>query len=56
VTDGLAAAAQRALLRPPERRFDALVCCDANGDLAGIVPFERLVEALAHAADRSPAA
>ncbi|HEX7292142.1 MAG TPA: EAL domain-containing protein [Conexibacter sp.] len=55
-TDSLAAAAQRALLRPPERRFDALVCCDANGDHAGIVPFERLVEALAHAADRPSAA
>jgi EAL domain-containing protein (putative c-di-GMP-specific phosphodiesterase class I) len=54
LTDGLAAAAQRALLRPPERRFDALVCCDPNGDPAGIVPFERLVEALAHAVDRPP--
>jgi len=56
VTDGLAAAAQRALLRPPERRFAPLVCRDANGDHAGVVPFERLVEALAHAADRSPTA
>jgi EAL domain-containing protein (putative c-di-GMP-specific phosphodiesterase class I) len=56
VTDGLAAAAQRALLRPPERRFDPLVCRDANGDHAGVVPFERLVEALAHAADRSSTA
>lgn len=56
VTDGLAAAAQRALLRPPERRFDPLVCRGANGDHAGVVPFERLVEALAHAADRPPAA
>ena len=52
VTDGLAAAAQRALLRPPERRFDPLVCCDAGGDYAGVVPFERLVEALARATDR----
>jgi len=56
VTDGLAAAAQRALLRPLERRFDPLVCCDANGNHAGVVPFERLVEALVHAADRPPAA
>lgn len=56
VTDGVAAAAQRALLRPQERRFEPLVCCDANGDYAGIVPFERLVEALARAADRPPAA
>lgn len=56
VTDGLAAAAQRALLRPPERRFDPLVCRDANGDHAGVVPFERLVEALAHAVDGPPAA
>jgi EAL domain-containing protein (putative c-di-GMP-specific phosphodiesterase class I) len=56
VTDGLAAAAQRALLRPAERRFDPLLCRDANGDHAGVVPFERLVEALAHAADGSPTA
>jgi len=54
LTDGLAAAAQRALLRPRERRFDPLVCRDASGDHAGIVPFERLVEALARAADRPP--
>jgi EAL domain-containing protein (putative c-di-GMP-specific phosphodiesterase class I) len=52
LTDGLAAAAQRALLRPAERRFDPLICCDANGDYVGVVPFERLVEALVHAADR----
>jgi hypothetical protein len=52
VTDGLAAAAQRALLRPPERRFDPLVCRDVSGDHAGVVAFERLVEALARAADR----
>jgi EAL domain-containing protein (putative c-di-GMP-specific phosphodiesterase class I) len=55
VTDGLATAAQRALLRPPERRFDPLVCFQADGDQAGIVPFERLVEALARAADHPPA-
>jgi EAL domain-containing protein (putative c-di-GMP-specific phosphodiesterase class I) len=53
VTDSLTAAAQRALLRPSERRFDPLVCRDARGDHAGIVPFERLVEALMRAADRS---
>jgi EAL domain-containing protein (putative c-di-GMP-specific phosphodiesterase class I) len=52
VTDGLAAAAQRALLRPPERRFDPLVCRDASGDYAGVVPFERLVEALVRGIDR----
>lgn len=56
VTDGLVAAAQRALLRPPERRFAPLVCRDANGDYAGVVPFERLVEALVHAADSPPTA
>lgn len=51
LTDGLAAAAQRALLRPPERRFDPLVCRDASGGYAGIVPFERLVEALVRTLD-----
>jgi EAL domain-containing protein (putative c-di-GMP-specific phosphodiesterase class I) len=54
VTDGLVAATQRALLRPPERRFDPLVCSETNGDHAGVVSFERLVEALARAADRPP--
>ena len=54
MTDGLAAAAQRALLRPPERRLHPLVCRDASGDYAGIVPFERLVEALARALDGPP--
>jgi len=53
VTDGLAAATQRALLRPPERRLDPLVCRDASGGYAGIVPFERLVEALVRAAESS---
>lgn len=54
VTDGVAAAAQRALLRPPERRFGPLVCRDASGGYAGVVPFDRLVEALVHAAERPP--
>jgi EAL domain-containing protein (putative c-di-GMP-specific phosphodiesterase class I) len=52
LTDSLAAAAKRALLRPAERRFDPLVCRDANGEYTGTVPFERLVEALMCAADQ----
>jgi EAL domain-containing protein (putative c-di-GMP-specific phosphodiesterase class I) len=52
LTDSLVAAAQRALLRPAERRFDPLVCRDANGEHAGVVPFEHLVEALVRATDR----
>jgi hypothetical protein len=31
------------------------VCSETNGDHIGVVSFERLVEALAHAADRPPA-
>jgi EAL domain-containing protein (putative c-di-GMP-specific phosphodiesterase class I) len=54
VTNGLPEVAQRAMLREPARRFDPVVCCDANGGYAGIVPLERLVEALARAADRPP--
>lgn len=54
LTDGLASAAQRALLRPPERRFDPLVCRDVSGGYVGTVPFERLVEALVHALDQPP--
>jgi EAL domain-containing protein (putative c-di-GMP-specific phosphodiesterase class I) len=53
-TNGIVEVAQRALLRVPARRFDPLVCCDASGSCVGIVRFERLVEALAHAADRGP--
>lgn len=51
-TNGIVEVAQRALLRLSGRRFDPLVCCDAGGSYAGIVLLERLVEALAHAADR----
>jgi EAL domain-containing protein (putative c-di-GMP-specific phosphodiesterase class I) len=53
-TNGISEVAQRALLRPPATRFDPLVCCDASGGYAGIVPLEQLVEALARAADRAP--
>ncbi|MFL5818266.1 MAG: EAL domain-containing protein [Conexibacter sp.] len=51
-TNGVPEVAQRAMLREPARRFDPLVCCDANGGYAGIVLLDRLVEALARAADR----
>ncbi len=51
-TNGVPEVAQRAMLRPPAQRFDPLVCCDANGGYAGIVTLDRLVEALARAADR----
>jgi EAL domain-containing protein (putative c-di-GMP-specific phosphodiesterase class I) len=51
-TNGLAEVAQRAMLRASARRFDPLVCCDANGGYAGIAVLDRLVEALARAADR----
>lgn len=51
-TNGVPEVAQRAMLRAPARRFDPLVCCDANGGYAGIVVLDRLVEALARAADR----
>lgn len=58
-TTGIAEAAQRAMGREPARRFAPLVCCDAGGRYAGVVPLERLVEALAEAldrdADRAPA-
>lgn len=55
VTNGLPEVAQRAMLREAARRFDPLVCCDANGGYTGIVPLDRLVEALARTADRPPA-
>lgn len=51
-TNGVPEVAQRAMLRGSARRFDPLVCCDANGGYAGIVVLDRLVEALARAADR----
>ena len=51
-TNGIAEVAQRAMLRPAPRRFDPLVCCDPGGAYAGLVSLERLVDALAHAAER----
>ncbi len=51
-TNGIAEVAQRAMLRPAPRRFDPLVCCDPGGAFAGLVSLERLVDALAHAAER----
>ncbi|MGB2710128.1 MAG: EAL domain-containing protein [Conexibacter sp.] len=46
----VAEVAKRAMLRPPETRFQPLVCCDAQGCYVGIVRIERLVAALADAA------
>ncbi len=51
--NGIAEAAQRAMVRPPARRFDPLVCCEADGAYAGIVALERVVDALAAAVDRT---
>jgi EAL domain-containing protein (putative c-di-GMP-specific phosphodiesterase class I) len=51
-TNGVPEVAQRAMLRTPARRFDPLVCCDANSGYAGIILLDRLVETLARAADR----
>ncbi len=51
---GVVEAVRRAMMRPPASRFDPLVCCDADGAYAGIVYVERLVEALARAAEREP--
>lgn len=48
---GVVEAVRRALHRPPERRFDPLICCDADGAYTGIVHVERLVEALAQVAE-----
>jgi len=56
VTNGVGEVAQRAMLRPPDRRFDPLVCCDPNGGYVGVVTVERLVETLARVADRPPPA
>jgi EAL domain-containing protein (putative c-di-GMP-specific phosphodiesterase class I) len=52
--NGIVEAVRRAMHRPPASRFDPLVCCDADGAYAGIVHVERLVEALARAAEREP--
>jgi EAL domain-containing protein (putative c-di-GMP-specific phosphodiesterase class I) len=43
----VAAASRRAMSRPPEQRFDPLVCADERGRFSGVVRVERLVEALA---------
>ncbi|HMJ02706.1 MAG TPA: EAL domain-containing protein [Conexibacter sp.] len=50
--NGIVETVRRAMLRPPASRFDPLVCCDADGAYAGIVHVERLVEALARAAEQ----
>ncbi|HEV3000151.1 MAG TPA: EAL domain-containing protein [Solirubrobacteraceae bacterium] len=46
----LAAVTRRAMTRPPDRRFDPLVCWDHDGRYAGLVRMERVVDALASAA------
>lgn len=51
---GVVASARRAMLRPPGSRFDPLVCVDADRAYIGIVSVERLVDALARAAEREP--
>jgi EAL domain-containing protein (putative c-di-GMP-specific phosphodiesterase class I) len=51
-SNGIAEVAQRAMLRPAAIRFHPLVCCDARGSYLGLVHVERLVDALARAADR----
>jgi EAL domain-containing protein (putative c-di-GMP-specific phosphodiesterase class I) len=42
--------AGRALTRPPEHRFEPVVCTDPAGRAVGIVRIERIIEALARAA------
>jgi EAL domain-containing protein (putative c-di-GMP-specific phosphodiesterase class I) len=39
--------ASRAMARPLHSRFDPVVCADADGSYAGLIPVERLVHALA---------
>ena len=39
--------ARRAMARPPETRFDPVLCCDDAGRYLGTIEIERLVEALA---------
>lgn len=53
--DGIADVARQAMLRPEPARFAPVACRDVDGAPAGIVRVERLVEALAHAADRDAA-
>lgn len=54
-SNGIAEVAQRAMLRPAATRFHPLVCCDPRGGYLGLVHVERLVDALARVAERSPA-
>jgi EAL domain-containing protein (putative c-di-GMP-specific phosphodiesterase class I) len=44
VSTPVAEAARRALTRPPDRRFEPLVCTDGAGHLVGVVHFERIVD------------
>ena len=46
-TSHAAHVARRATTRPPEERFDPMICVDDAGRYVGVVRFERLVEALA---------
>lgn len=39
-------ALRRAMTRPRPSRFDPLACCDMSGAFLGVVPIERLIEAL----------
>jgi EAL domain-containing protein (putative c-di-GMP-specific phosphodiesterase class I) len=45
---------QRALTRPPELRFDPLVCCDEAGAYLGVLRLERLIESLLFPPTRKP--
>jgi EAL domain-containing protein (putative c-di-GMP-specific phosphodiesterase class I) len=51
----VAEVARRAMLRPAATRFHPLVCCDVRGKYLGVVPVERLVDALARAHALQPA-
>ncbi|MCA1713006.1 MAG: EAL domain-containing protein [Actinobacteria bacterium] len=52
----VAEVARRAMARPPEVRFDPVVCTDETGGLLGLVRVERLVQLLARAGDAEGAA
>jgi len=47
----LASVARRAMVRPPARRFDPVVCTDGAGRYVGLLRLERVVEAMARVAD-----
>lgn len=53
--EGAADLARRAMARPPETRFDPIVCCDATGRYLGPIEIERLIEALAERPGPGPA-